>query len=159
MSKNFERMLLLVGEFFDTKNDPDQLDVTEEDRQLLLALHPATMSEYVDGDGPVVWIMGIPTTTAIMNRFLEGAISEKQLLYATPVGASYNDIYLCSAAVLPEYRRKGLALKTAMEAIDKMRKDHPVKALFTWSFSEEGKELAKVISQKCNLPLFERKRK
>ncbi len=152
-------MLQLVGEFFDTKNDPDQLDVTEEDRERLLAIHPATMSEYVEGDGPVVWLMGIPTTTAIMEQFLKGEISETQLLYNTPLGIKYEALYLCSASVLPEFRGKGLAKKIALEAISKMQKAHPIKALFTWSFSNAGKALGASIARECNLPIFERKPK
>ena len=159
MANNFERMLQLVGEFFDTKNDPDQLDVTEADRERLLAIHPATMSEYVEGDGPVVWLMGIPTTTAIMEQFLRGEISETQLLYQTPSGIKYEALYLCSASVLPEFRGKGLAKKIALEAINKIRHDHPIKALFTWSFSDAGKGLGDALARECNLPIYERKPK
>jgi len=159
MSNNFNRMLQLVNEFFDTKNDPDQLSVTEEDRKKLYAIHPATMSEYVEGDGPVVWLMCIPTTGDIMNKFLRAEIGEKQLLAETPVGGVYDAIYLCSAMVLPEYRRKGLAKRVAMDAINAIRKDHPIKSLFTWPFSEEGKALANAIASACNLPLLIREEK
>jgi len=159
MATNLERMLQLVGEFFDTRSDPDQLDVTEKDREKLAALHPATMSEYATEDGPVAWILIIPTTTEIMQRFVNAEIGEKQLLHETPTGGSYEAVYLCSAAVLPEYRRQGVALKLSMDAINAMRKDHPVKALFTWSFSQEGRDLAEAIARKCNLPLYERKHK
>jgi len=34
MSDKLERMLQLVGEFFDVKNDPEQLSITEEVRQI-----------------------------------------------------------------------------------------------------------------------------
>jgi ribosomal protein S18 acetylase RimI-like enzyme len=156
MSNNLQRMLQLVNEFFDTKNDSDQLQVTEEDRKRLEAIHPATMTEYVDGDGPVLWILLIPTTQEIMNRFIKAEISETQLLHSTPIGGTYDALYLCSASVLPEYRRKGLAKRMAMEAINEIRATQPLAFLFTWSFSDEGKALAAAIAKDCGLPLYER---
>ncbi len=156
MPDKLERMLQLVNEFFDVKNDPDQLKVTEEDIAKLNKIHPACMSEYNEGDGPIVWILLIPTTEAIMKRFLAKEISETQLLNETPLDAKYDAIYLCSASVLPEYRRKGLAMKVGKDAIDRIMKDHQIKALFYWSFSTEGQALAEKASKELNLPLYKR---
>lgn len=39
MTDNFTRMLQLAESFFDAKNDPDQLAVTDADRERLLRLH------------------------------------------------------------------------------------------------------------------------
>ncbi len=157
MSDNLQRMLQLVGSFFDVKNDPEQLDVDENVIARLREIHPATMSEYVEGDGPVVWILLIPTTYDVMERFIKGAISEKQLYEETKPGQVYEAIYLCSASVLEEYRRKGLAKKVGAEAIEKIRKDHPIKALYYWPFSDEGKALAASAAKALGLPLYERK--
>ena len=66
---NFERMIALVNESFDARNDPEQLDVNEEVIALLQQLHPATLSEHNEGDGPVVWILLIPTTVTLMHQF------------------------------------------------------------------------------------------
>jgi len=114
------------------------------------------MSEYNEGDGPIVWILLIPTTEAIMKRFLAKEISETQLLNETPIGGKYDAIYLCSASVLEEYRRKGLAKKIGYEAIQSIMKDHKVKALFYWSFSPEGQALAEKAAKELNLPLYKR---
>jgi hypothetical protein len=156
MTDKLERMLQLVGEFFDVKNDPEQLSVTEEVMEKLNKIHSSCMSEYNEGDGPVVWILLIPTTEAIMKRFLSKEISETQLLEETPLNAEYDAIYLCSASVLPEYRRKGLAKKVGYEAITNIMKDHKIKALFYWSFSPEGQALAEKASKELNLPLYKR---
>ncbi|HTA28211.1 MAG TPA: hypothetical protein VK809_10500 [Bacteroidia bacterium] len=156
MPDKLERMLQLVGEFFDAKNDPDQLKVTEEDVEKLNKIHPACMSEYNEGDGPIVWILLIPTTEAIMKKFLAKKISETELLNETPLNAKYDAIYLCSASVLPEYRRKGLAMKVGNDAIARIMKDHKIKALFYWSFSPEGQALAEKASKELNLPLYKR---
>lgn len=156
MSDKLERMIQLVSEFFDVKNDPDQLSVDEKVMKKLQKIHPSCMSEYNEGDGPIVWILLIPTTEAIMNRFLKKEISETQLLDETKPGEKYDAIYLCSASVLPEYRRKGLAQKVGSEAIHAIMKDHKIKALFYWSFSREGQVLAEKAAQKLNLPLYKR---
>jgi len=149
-------MIALVTEFFGTRNDPDQISVNEEERERLEAIHPDTMSEYANEDGPVVWILMIPTTHDTMQRFLNGDISERQLLMETKPGDTFHAIYLCSAYVLPEFRRKGLAKKVAMEAIANMRKDHPIKALYYWPFSEDGKASALALAKELQLPLFEK---
>ena len=159
MPSNFERMIQLAGEVFAVQNDPDQLDVDEEVMEKLHRLHPATLSEHVEGDGPVVWILLIPTTVDLMNRFVKAEISETELLDKTPLNAKYEALYLCSALVLPEFRNKGLATKVGFEAIHQIRADHPIKYLFTWSFSTEGAELAKKAAKMGGLKLLERPRK
>lgn len=156
MADKYERMIQLVTEFFDVKNDPDQLNVDEKVMEKLNKIHPACMSEYNEGDGPIVWILLIPTTEAIMKRFLSKEISETQLLIETPIGGKYDAIYLCSASVLEEYRRKGLAKKIGYEAIKSIMKDHKIKALFYWSFSPEGQALAEKAAKELNLPLYKR---
>ncbi len=156
MANNYERMIQLVTEFFDVKNDPEQLDVDEAVIAHLHELHPATLSEVATEDGPIVWILVIPTLHRVMERFISGGISEKGLVDETPVGVAYDAIYLCSASVLPEYRHKGLAKKTTIEAINAIRDDNPVKSLFYWPFSEEGRKLAEAVAAAAELPLFER---
>lgn len=159
MGSNFERMIKLAEEVFDVRNDPDQLDVNEKVMERLQKMHPATVSEYDDGNGPVCWILGIPTTTELMNKFLDCRISEKQLFEQTPMKGPYEAIYLCSAMVLKEYRNKGIATRLTLQAIESIRKDHPIKALFVWAFSKEGDSLAEKISLKTGLPLKKRIKK
>jgi len=157
MADNFNRMIQLVNEFFDTRNDPDQISVSPEERQRLHDIHPDTLSELANEDGPQVWILMVPTTHAIMDRFVKGDITEKQLLEETQPGGAYDTIYLCSASVLPEFRHKGLAKKVTLDAINSIRRDHAINTLFYWPFSEEGKALAKSVARELGLPLVEKK--
>jgi len=150
---NYERMIQLAESVFDTKSDPDQLDVDEKVIERLLKIHPSTVSEFDDGNGPVVWILVLPTTSVLMNLFLSKEISEKELFYTTPIEASFDAIYLCSAMVLEEYRGKGLARKMTLEAVESIKKDHPIKNLFVWAFSKEGDGLAERVAQLAQLPL------
>lgn len=154
---NYERMIQLAESVFDTKSDPDQLEVDEKVIERLLRIHPSAVSEFDDGKGPVVWILVLPTTSVLMKLFLTKEISEKELFYTTPIEANFDAIYLCSAMVLEEYRGKGLARKMTLEAVENIRKEHPIKSLFVWAFSIEGDGLADRVAQLAELPLLKRK--
>ncbi len=129
-SKNFDRMVKLAEEFFETRNDPCQISVNEEVLEKLHAIHPASVTQQADEDGPVAWILVIPTLREIMEKFLSLTINEQQLLDQTPLGAAYDSIYLCSVLVLPEYRGKGLATRLTVKAIQSIQKQHSVSSLF-----------------------------
>ena len=155
---NLERMIKLADEVFAVKSDPNQLDVDQGVRERLQKIHPATMSEYNEGNGPLAWVLLIPTTIDLMNRFLANEISEKELFNLTPLNARYDAIYLCSALVLEEYRRKGITRNLVLKAIEKIRKKHPLKAVFVWAFSPEGDLAAEVIARLSGLPLYKREK-
>lgn len=149
-------MLDLADEVFSTRHDPNQLDVDDRVLERLSQIHPCSVSEYDDGNGPVAWIILIPTTSSLMQEFLNQSIGERELFERTPIGAVYDALYLCSAMVLEEYRRKGISRRLVLEAIENIRKHHPIRSLFVWTFSEEGGAAAKVLSETLGLPLFKR---
>ncbi|HVM90076.1 MAG TPA: hypothetical protein VMT76_17950 [Puia sp.] len=154
---NFERMIQLADEVFAVRNDPGQLNVDEKAMERLQHIHPATLSEYEDGNGPVIWILLIPTTTDLMNRFLENRISEKELFEQTPLNIKYDVLYLCSAITLEEYRGKGITKNLVLKAIESIRKDHPIKTLFVWPFTQQGELLAEKLSEYVGLPIKKKK--
>ncbi|MDP1747758.1 MAG: hypothetical protein Q8L90_19440 [Bacteroidota bacterium] len=156
---NFERMIQMAEEVFAVKSNPDQLDVNEEILTRLRAIHPATVTEYNDSKGPVAWVLTLPTTLDLMNKFIDRNITEKQLLDLTPVNIKYETLYLCSAMTLPEYRKKGLTKRLTLEAIEKIRETHPIQNLFVWPFTKEGEALANAIAHPVSLPLLKRKDK
>ena len=88
-----------------------------------------------------------------MEDFLAGTLPEQGLYERTPMGAVYEAVYLCSAMVLEEYRRTGLAKRMTLEAIERIRRDHPIHALFCWPFTPGGDALAEVVAQETGLPL------
>jgi ribosomal protein S18 acetylase RimI-like enzyme len=153
---NFERMIQLAEDVFAVKSDPNQLDIDQQVMERLHRIHPSTVSEYDNGNGPVAWVLLIPTTFELMNRFLAKEISEKELFNLTPLYLVYDSLYLCSALVLEEYRRQGIATQLTLSAIEQIRKDHPIKALFVWAFSKEGDRGSESIAQLASLPLFKR---
>jgi len=153
---NYERMIALIESSFDTKNDPNQLDVNEEVINRLFQIHPNALIEKDDGQGPYIWIVLIPTTNELMQLFLENEITEAELFEKTPIGAQYETIYLCSAMTLEEYRNKGITKQLCLEAIENMRQNNPISSLFVWSFSKEGESLAEKIALKTGLTLFKK---
>ncbi len=154
---NLQRMLDLVEETFYERNDAGgQITVNEEERAQLLAISPHGLSEYDDGNGPAIWLLLIPTTTELMDSFIDGHINEVSLLLNTPIGASYDALYLCSAITLPEYRHKGLTMKLALDAVNNICQTHPIQSLFYWPFSDDGKKLAERIATSLSLPLMVR---
>jgi len=157
MKSNYERLIELADEVFAVRQDPEQLDVDEMVIEKLQSIHRATLSDKDFGDGPVLWILLIPTTTVLMNKFIHQEINEKELYELTQPNQKYDAVYLCSALVLEEYRHKGYAKEVTINAINEIAKDHPVKALFYWPFTEGGLYTAQAVAKELNLPLYERK--
>ena len=153
---NYERMIRLAEEVFAVKTDPAQLDVNEDVLDHLRELHPATVSEFADENGPIAWVLLIPTTLDLMHQFLNLEISEKELYQRTPLNTTYQALYLCSAMVLEEHRRKGITKRLVLRALDAIRKDHPIQDLFVWAFSEEGEQAAEALARTVSLPLYKR---
>jgi hypothetical protein len=156
MQKNLERMINLAESAFNAKNDLEQLDVDETVIERLLRIHPATVTEKANADGPIAWLIMIPTTKELMSRFLAKEISEKELYWLTDVDGTYEAIYLCSAMVLEEFRRTGITKELTINKIKEIKDGHPISALFVWAFSEEGNLAAEAIAKATNLPLHKR---
>jgi len=152
-------MLQLAEEVFAVKDDPTQLDVDQKVIDRLQRMHPSAVSQYDDGNGPVAWLLVIPTTDDLMKRFLQKEISEKELFDLTPPDAVFDSLYLCSALVLEEYRRQGIIKRLALTAIEEIGKDHPIKSLFVWPFSKEGDLASENIADLASLPLYRRQTK
>jgi len=153
---NLQRMIRLAEEFFGTRSDPAQISVTPEVSERLRLIHPHALTEERNEDGPIAWMLLFPTTQALKEEFIAGRITERELLEKTPLGGPYTAVYLCSALVLPEFRRKGLATKLVSEALQAILKDHPIDTLFYWAFSGAGEKLARTVSRRFGLPLSRR---
>jgi len=153
---NLERMIKLAEEFFETKNNPAQISIDEQVMARLHEIHPAAVTEKKDENGPIAWLIVIPTTQEIMRKFISGAADERNILDDTPLGIRYDALYLCSALVLPEYRGRGLARELTISAVRSIRQQHPIGHLFYWAFSEEGRKLATAVARESSLPLSAR---
>ena len=151
--------ILETGEkFFGTKTDPTQIPIARASVRKLLQLHPKAFLYKTDDTGdPICWTAIVPTTKNLMNKFLAGKITEKQLFDMTEPQESYDAIYLCAALTVPEHRKKGYAFELLVDAVGSI----PVKGkliLFSWPITKEGKTLAKRIGErfKTNVLIQER---
>ena len=154
---NFNKMIRIIDEVFATRNDPNQIQVNPEQLKKLQAISPLTLSEVTDENGPVIWLLMVPTTRDIMLDFLNKKISEKKLLKQTKPGHVYDCLYLCSATTLPEYRGKGETKKLCLATIEAIQKTHPIKTLFVWPFTKGGDRLSEAIARECDLELLKLK--
>jgi hypothetical protein len=150
---NYLRMLSLIDEVFATRNDPNQIQVTKKQMKKLKIIHPLTLTEFANENGPLIWVLMIPTTKKIMDDFLKNKISERVLLERTPIAVKYETIYLCSVTALPEIRRQGITKKLCITTINEICKTNPITDLFVWPFSLEGAQLAMNIADECCLKL------
>jgi ribosomal protein S18 acetylase RimI-like enzyme len=153
---NLERMIQLADEFFSVRSDPSQISVNGTVMRRLQHIHPASITQKSTRNGPIAWILVIPTTHHLMEQFITKKINERELYRKIPLHVKYDSIYLCSALVLPEYRGRGLAKRLMTKAIKSILKEHPIQSLFYWAFSAEGKKLATSAARELSLPLFRR---
>jgi hypothetical protein len=156
MQPNMVKMFEIIDEVFSTRNDPDQLQVTPIQQKKLAALHPATLSELADENGPLIWVLVIPTTQKVMDQFLKASISENELLNLTSPEDKFECIYLCSATTLPSERGKGRTKKLCVEAIRRICASYSIKSLFVWPFTPGGDHLAEAVAAETRLSLFKR---
>jgi len=85
----------------------------------------------------IAWVVTIPTSTEIMNKFLSKEINEKELFEQTKPNTEYDALYLCAIVTAPEYRNKGYAKEMTLEAINRFEKTKDLK-VFAWPTSKEG---------------------
>ena len=150
---NYNRMLKIIEDVFDNRIDSNQIQVTENDVEKLYNIHPSTLTELLDDNGPICWILIIPTSQKNMIDFISDEISEQQLLDRTNRTEILSCLYLCSAITLPEYRNKDITLNACLKSAKKIINDFPIESLYVWPLSIEGKTLASKISKQLDLPL------
>ena len=153
---NLQRMIRLADDFFGARKDPAQISVDRRQMQRLLKIHPRTMNQRSTKNGPIAWALVLPTTNEVMQAFIRKRITERELLFQTPIHVKYDTVYLSSALVLPEFRRKGYAQRLLVNAVRAIQKQHPITSLCYWGFSTAGRKLARAVANEVHLPLKRR---
>jgi GNAT superfamily N-acetyltransferase len=156
--ENLIRMIQLADEVFGMRQDPAQISVNARVIKRLEKIHPCTLTAKNTRKGPIAWMLVIPTTHNLMKQFIAKKITEKDLFKKTPLWVKYEAVYLCSALVLPEHRRKGLAKRLIIKAMKAIQRQHPIHYLFYWAFSKGGTRLAESVAKELSLPLYKRLR-
>jgi hypothetical protein len=144
--KVIDETIRIAENFYGTAEDPNQIPIKRESYYKFQKLSPKTILYTLNGNGdPISWTMVLPTSKALMERFLEGAISERELLDLSQPAEKYEAIYLCSAFTIPEYRNKGHAMELLRESINAIPKVDDVE-YFAWPITEEGRRMTKKLN-------------
>lgn len=139
--KILEKTMRIAEQFFGTEKDPDQMPINLESFYKIQKLHPKTIMVKLDGSGePISWIVVLPTSKELMHKFLDSAVTERELLDMSQQQERYEALYLCAAFTIPEHRRKGLTTELFKEAMNSIPLTDDFQ-LFAWPFSEEGKQV------------------
>ena len=153
----------LAEEYFKTEESEDQIKVSDENRDWIIENIPECLNILSIGEKALGFTLILPCTQNTMKLFTTKKINEKVLFEKIKKEINYNNfetIYLCSAFIIPEYRKKGLALmsfKKSIEKIIKLQKRNKKPILFYWPFSTEGENLAKKVAKTTGLVLLARK--
>ena len=133
----YEKGLAMAERVFDTPAHPDQMQATPENFNKLKSINPNTILYEVREGRPVAWVVLVPTTIEVMDKFLKGEISEQKLLDLTQPQEKYPALYLCAAATLPEYQRQGIAGELTKTAISRMPLENNY-IVYSWPTSKAG---------------------
>jgi hypothetical protein len=138
--KILNKIIAVDEKFFRTTNDSQQIPITKEALDKILQLHSKAFLYKLENNEPISWVVVVPTSKDLADKFLNDEISERELLDLSKPQPVYEAIYLCSATTMPEHRRKGYVMKMMKEVILAIPHTEDVK-LFAWAYSPEGKSL------------------
>jgi len=135
-----EKTLDIAEQFFGSQEHPDYIPITRESDQKFERINPNFMVYKLKDGEPISWILVLPTSLDLMNKFIKGDINERQLLDLTKPEEKFEALYLCSAFTVPEYRKQGYVIEMFKGVV----KTIPLKdnfSLFAWPVTKEGRKL------------------
>lgn len=132
---------------FHSADVPSESEVTIENCQKIIAIdRHAYIIERVEGKfAPYSSVL--PTSMAVKDDFLSGKITERELLAAATSQPAFETLYLLVSFVLPEYQRKGIALRLMKKQIEYFKKKYGINDYYAWAWSSEGKILISAIGR------------
>ena len=142
---DLERMIAVADEFFEAKNDPDQILVNEGILEGLKRIHPVTLSEETDDDGLIAWMLVIPTTHTVMEQVIRKETSERGILELTLPRTCCDALCLCSAIVLLEHGGEGLAKRLVPTRSVPSRMITPSRCSSTGHSVRRGRDLSSLL--------------
>ena len=151
-----DKILKISDAFFDSIDDPEQLPATKESREKLRQLHVNSRWCRLRHGEPISWIVVLPTTKILMRQFLDGIITERQLLNLSEPQEVYDALYLAVAFTIPEHRGHGYSKDMFRRAIEGIPHTEDV-ALFCWPVSDEGSGLAESLAKELEKEIFIKK--
>jgi hypothetical protein len=153
--KDWQEVGKIAEAYFKTHEDPEQAQITEERAAWIRKEFPECLNLMKSENKVIGVTFVLPCTNELMNQFLSKEINEEDLFVQIQNKMNYDNletIYLCSAIVIPEFRRKGLALQGTIKSIEKILEKRNIRpTLFYWAYSKEGLSLAKRVAKALNL--------
>ncbi|HXK36697.1 MAG TPA: hypothetical protein VJ553_03900 [Candidatus Paceibacterota bacterium] len=136
----------IAERIFGTAQDPDQIPINRESLRKLMTLSPESIQHELDDKGdPIAWVVVVPTTRELMEQFLQGKLTERELFDRTEPHAEYDALYLSAAVTVPEHRLRGIARRLFRRAIERIP-HAPDAVLFAWPTTDDGRAMAKALA-------------
>lgn len=151
-----EKTRKIAEQLYGTAQHPDHIPVTAASQEKLNRLHPKTVLFKVIDDEPVSWIVVVPTTRVLAEKFVNGEITERVLFDQTQPSERYEALYICSIITVPEHRRKGYGTGLLREALENIPLV-PDPYLFCWIYSKEGEAMFQALTAKFGKIVHPRK--
>ena len=156
--KDLEQLGKLVEDFFDTKNDLEQLpnkkiNLNFVNHKFQISLVIIKNNNKINGHTFI-----LPSNKKDRNDFLKNRINEREFFYRIQkevIPKNFDSLYLASAQILKKFRRKGIIKKVLLLQIQRYQKKYSKKLkLFYWPFSKEGNFLCEKIAKELNLKIY-----
>ncbi|HXK36492.1 MAG TPA: hypothetical protein VJ553_02830 [Candidatus Paceibacterota bacterium] len=136
----------IAERIFGTRQDPDQIPINRKSLRKLMTLSPEAIQHKLDERGePIAWVVVVPTTKELMEEFLQGRLTERQLFDRTEPRNEYDALYFSSAITVPEHRRRGIAIELFQRAVERIPHPSDV-AIFAWPTTDDGRAMAKALA-------------
>lgn len=155
--KDVDESSEMAEEFFKMESKPDGMPASEENKNFFLRSFPEC-DDVIRADGKIIgFTFIVPCNKDIMDRFLAGKITEKELGEEIKSKIDYENfetVYLCSSFIKEEYRGRGLAVQGRVKSISKIignRKIKPI--LFSWAQTKEGERSVRKTAEVLGLKL------
>lgn len=148
----------IAEQFYGTAQHPDQIPIGEESQHKLHLLHPKTVLFKLIDNEPVSWIVVIPTTRVLGEKFVNGETTERALFDQTVPSEIYEALYICSVFTVREHQRKGYGTQLLREALDGIPLV-PNPYLFCWVYSKEGEAMYQALTKKFKTVVHRRSSK
>jgi hypothetical protein len=141
-----DRLLQMAADFFGTEFTSTQVPADEATFYKLIALSPDTIGLLKTESGQIAgWCTVFPTTIALMQNFLNRAITEKRMFDCTGINDT-GAVYVMSVFVLPAYRRRINPMRLVVNTISPfLQKDI---AIFYQGLTEAGARLGMLMQKK-----------
>ncbi|HTB66473.1 MAG TPA: hypothetical protein VK727_09605 [Steroidobacteraceae bacterium] len=138
------RALEIAEEMFHTQTDADQMLLNAGYARWVVSVIPCCWTLIVLGGTVVGGQFVLPTSIDMMRSFLGGNLSERAMMDEVRENGArdWDALYLAGATVVPDHRRKGLALEALSRTVEGIAKRRAARLeLFYWPFSTEGRSL------------------